>query len=184
MKKLIIHPKDPSTDFLKIFYLSESAITECPGNSKLRKMIQEAEEIWLLGYGTEWGLLDMHSKFGVLEIVGSRYAEFLRNKKVIGIWCNANIFAEKYKLTGLFSGMVISEMQEALDWNIQTTEEEIEKENLNFAKDLSNCIKYADHLSEVPEMMRKRLEKEDCSDLVKFNYESIYWIEDGSTPGD
>lgn len=85
MKKLIIHPKDPSTDFLKIFYLNESAITECPGNSKLRKMIQEAEEIWLLGHGTEWGLLDMHSKFGVLEIVGSRYAEFLRNKKVIGI---------------------------------------------------------------------------------------------------
>jgi hypothetical protein len=80
--------------------------------------------------------------------------------------------------------MVISEMQEALDWNIQTTEEEIEKENLNFASDLSNCIKYADHLSEVPEMMRKRLEKEDCSDLVKFNYESIYWIEDGSTSGD
>ena len=85
MKKLIIHPKDPSTDFLKIFYPNESAVTECPGNSKLRKMIQEAEEIWLLGHGTEWGLLDMHSKFGVLEIVGSRYAEFLRNKKVIGI---------------------------------------------------------------------------------------------------
>ena len=184
MKKLIIHPKDPSTDFLKIFYLNESAINECPGNSKLRKMVQEAEEIWLLGHGTEWGLLDMHSKFGVLEIVGSRYAEFLRNKKVIGIWCNANNFAEKYKLTGLFSGMVISEMQEALDWNIQTTEEEIERENLNFARDLSSCIKYADHLSEVPEMMKRRLEKENCSDLVKFNYESIYWIEDGSTSGD
>ena len=143
-------------------------------------MIQKAEEIWLLGHGTEWGLLDMHSKFGVLEIVGSKHVEFLRNKKVIGIWCNANIFAEKYKLTGLFSGMVISEMQEAFDWGISTTKEEIAEENLNFASDLYQCIKYADQLSEVPKMMRKRLEKESCSDLVKFNYESIYWTEDGN----
>ena len=37
----------------------------------------------------------------------------LRRHPVIGIWCHANLFAERFRLHDLFSGMVISEMEEA-----------------------------------------------------------------------
>ncbi len=180
-KKLIIHPEDPSTEFLKSLYLNEEALTKNIGNAHLRRQLQNSDEIWLLGHGCgEFGLLDMKSRFGVLNIVGSQHVQFLRDKLVVGIFCNANMFAERYGLTGLFTGMIISEMQEALDWNIPATGDEIFDENMYFANNLNYCIKYCNSLKEVPGMMRKHI-RENSSPLVRFNYESIFWIENGET---
>ena len=180
-KKLIIHPEDPSTEFLKSLYLNEEALTKNIGNAHLRRQLQNSDEIWLLGHGCgEFGLLDMKSRFGVLNIVGSQHVQFLRDKLVIGIFCNANMFAERYGLTGLFTGMIISEMQEAIDWNVKTDEEELFLENMFFANNLNSCIKYCKSLKEVPEMMRKYIQ-ENSSPLVRFNYESVFWIENGET---
>lgn len=140
-KKLIIHPEDPSTDFLKSLYLNEEALTKSIGNTHLRRQLQNSKEIWLLGHGSgEFGLLDLRSRFGILNIVGPKHVQFLRDKLVVGVFCNANIFAIKYKLTELFTGMIISETQEALDWNISATEDEIFDENMYFANDLNHCI--------------------------------------------
>lgn len=76
--------------------------------------------------------------------------------------------------------MIISEMSEALDWNIPTTEEELKQENILFVSNLNNCIKYASDIKEVPEMMKSYI-KETSSPLVRFNYESVFWIENGET---
>ena len=180
MKKVIIHPKDPSTEFLKILYPNEEAVTGEIGNGKMRKLLQSSNEIWLLGHGSNWGLLNMCSRFGILNVVGPEHVQFLRDKKVVGVFCNANEFAERYGLTGLFTGMIISEMSEALDWNIPTTEEELKQENILFASNLNNCIKYASDIKEVPEMMKSYI-KETSSPLIRFNYESVFWIENGET---
>lgn len=180
-KKLIIHPEDPSTDFLKSLYLGEEALTGNMGNAHLRRQLQNSDEIWLLGHGCgEFGLLDMKSRFGVLNIVGSQHVQFLRDKLVVGIFCNANMFAERYGLTGLFTGMVISEMQEALDWNVPVTIGELLDGNMYFANNLNYCIKECSSLKEVPEMMRGFI-KENSSPLERFNYESVFWIENGET---
>lgn len=180
-KKLIIHPEDPSTEFLRSLYLNEEALSGNFGNAHLRRQLQNSDEIWLLGHGCgELGLLDMKSRFGVLNIVGSQHVQFLRDKLVVGVFCNANMFAERYGLTGLFTGMIISEMQEAIDWNVKTDEEELFLENMFFANNLNNCIKYCNSLKEVPGMMKGFI-KENSSPLVRFNYESVFWIEKGET---
>ena len=139
---IIVHPNDKTTDFLKILY-EGSKLDETSSNSKIEEELKKAKEIMLLGHGTEYGLLAPQGKeqFGRL-IINSGHVQFLRNKIIIGLWCNANIFAMKYNLTGLFSGMVISEISEALDWlNFIPSQEEIEKSRNRWVENLSKFIK-------------------------------------------
>jgi hypothetical protein len=61
----------------------------------------------------------------------SNYVYLLRDKIGVYIWCNANVFAEKYGLKGFYTGMIISEYEEALYECVNTTYHEIE-ENVIF----------------------------------------------------
>lgn len=73
-----------------------------------------------------------------------------------------------------FSGMIISEMQEAIDWNIHTTQEEISVEMEKFASRLRDCIaQYG--LQDTPLKMK---ELDDVkSELTTFNYSRLYYFE-------
>ena len=106
-------------------------------------------------------------------MVDHRHVMFLRGKTCIGIWCFANKFANKYKLHGLFSGMIISELQEAIDNNIPATKEEIDAEMEKFTLRLKYCIENYP-LDEVPQRM---LELDDTkSELTRFNYNNLFYF--------
>ena len=173
---IIVHPNDKTTDFLKILY-EGSKLDETSSNSKIEEELKKAKEIMLLGHGTEYGLLAPQGKeqFGRL-IINSRHVQFLRNKIIIGLWCNANIFAMKYNLTGLFSGMVISEVGEALDWlNFIPSQEDIEESRNRWVTNLNKIIK-ENKLQDVPRIM-KRLEGKD--EIENFNNQSLFYFENG-----
>jgi hypothetical protein len=179
MNTLIIHPRDPSTEFLKIIYrnLECTVLDDMSSSSKIRKGLQEHQKIILLGHGTETGLLSPYGgeQFGRL-IVGPREVNFLRGKEVISVFCNSNIFGIKYGLSGLFSGMIISEESEAYDWLGQFIEEkEIRKHNREWCRNLEKLILSGVPLPEIPEKMRKN----KGNDLELFNYESLYYLENG-----
>lgn len=74
-----------------------------------KSIIEEKECIVLIGHGTEYGLLNQR-----LDgfIVDSSMVQFLRNKTVIGIWCFAGNFADKYDLKGFFTSNFISNENE------------------------------------------------------------------------
>ena len=98
--------------------------------------------------------------------------QFLRDKTCIGIWCHADQFAQRYQLHGLFSGMIISELQEAIDYGIEVTKDEIDREMVKFAQRLRHCIDNYD-LEEVPMRMK---ELDDVkSALTTFNYDRLYY---------
>ena len=84
------------------------------------------------------------------------------------------MFAEKYNLKGLFTGMIISEMDEAYWYGINTTNEELEEENQKFAERLRYCIRNY-KLNEIPIKMLEMDDKK--SQLTTFNYQNIYWYE-------
>jgi hypothetical protein len=42
------------------------------------------------------------------------YVYLLRDKIGVYIWCNANVFVEKYGLKGFYTGMIISEYEESV----------------------------------------------------------------------
>ena len=128
----IIHANDPTTRFLSLLYNQrediKARITEKSTNMDVIRAIRGDDTIMMLGHGNEAGLctiLDENLDFERL-IVNSGHVQFLRGKTCIGIWCKADKFAKDYKLHGLFSGMIISELYEASKEHVATTKEEID----------------------------------------------------------
>lgn len=70
--------------------------------------------------------------------------------------------------------MIISEMDEAYWYGINTTNEELEEENQKFAERLHYCIRNY-KLNEIPIRMLEMDDKK--SQLTTFNYQNIYWYE-------
>ena len=173
----IIHANDPTTQFLSLLYETRDdvtcRITESSTNAHVLRAIREDNVIMMLGHGNEYGLLSKPNRNGKYErfLITDRHVEFLRGKTCIGIWCHADKFAKRYGLTGLFTGMIISELQEAVDHNITTTKEEIDRENAKFASRLRYCIdNYG--LKDIPARMQALDDVK--SQLTRFNYGKVY----------
>jgi len=176
---IVIHANDPTTKFLFLLYEMREDVSahidESSTNAEVQNAIRRDSTIMMLGHGNEHGLFSKPNKKGRYDrfLITDRHVQFLRENTCIGIWCHADQFAIKYCLHGLFSGMIISEMQEALEWNIQTTQEEIRIETEKFAYRLRDSIdKY--ELQVIPLRMR---ELDDVkSELTTFNYSRLYYF--------
>ena len=174
----VVHANDPTTQVLSLLYESRRdvacRITEASGNGAVARGLREADCVMMLGHGNPYGLFSTPEKDGRYRrfLVTDRHVQFLRNKTCIGIWCYANEFALRYGLEGLFSGMIISELQEATDLDIPTTREEIDREMEKFTQRLRWCIETTE-LKEVPERMK---ELDDIhSPLTTFNYNNLFY---------
>lgn len=172
---------DGSITFLTELYNVESAISNQSlfnqrfSNSKIRHAIRNADEIWMLGHGNPNGLLSRKNELTLdfnRFLIDSRNVQDLRNKTCIGIWCHANQFAERYGLHGLFSSMVISEQQEALDYfdNYRPTKEECHNCNMTFVFSLKHCLlNYK--LWDIPKKMMEMCP--DDNPINQFNFNSL-----------
>ena len=177
---IVIHANDPTTRFLSVLYQQRKdvvcLVNETNSSSDVQRAIRADDAIVMLGHGNEYGLFSKPSKNGKYErfMITDRHVQFLRNKTCIGIWCHANQFAERYGLHGLFSSMIISELQEAIELGIPATGEEIYKERERFALRLKNCIE-AYSLEEIPAWMKSLDDTQ--SELTRFNYSNLYYYE-------
>lgn len=176
----VIHATDPTTQVLSLLYQEREDVklrlTEKCTSSDVQRAIRGDEVIMMLGYGNEYGLFSKPDKNGDYRrfMITDRHVQFLRDKTCIGIWCYANKFAEKYKLHGLFSGMIISELQEAIDLDILATKDEIDREMEKFTVRLKDCIETYG-LEQTPSRMK---ELDDVqSALTKFNYGNLHYYE-------
>ena len=143
-KTLVLHPYDESTQFLRKAYermeryqydlISDfSSLTI----SDVRELMKKYDRILMLGHGTENGLVDR--KRGIY-VVDCTCVPVLKEKECIFVWCNANIFKEKYGLEGFATGMFISEIGEAFDCGKEMTLTEIDESNIMFAQVLSSAL--------------------------------------------
>lgn len=142
-RTLVLHPYDESTQFLRAAYAGIDDIClvtdfSCIGDEEVKDMIRNYDRIIMLGHGTETGLYDRTLK---KYVVHSGMASALEGKNCLFIWCNANIFKERYDLTGFATGMFISETGEAYDCGIRTTAEDINESNKKFAEALNEALK-------------------------------------------
>lgn len=77
-------------------------------------------------------------------------------------------------LPSLFSGMIVSAMSEALLYQVETTQEELDRENVKLAMRLRTLLDEDIRLSEIPERM---LASDDVhSPLTTFNYQHFYYL--------
>lgn len=181
---LVIHPKDKTTTMLSILYegLDARVVNDSRSTNEISRLlyhISSQERVMLLGHGSNDGLffrLDDNKDVFDKIIVGHPHAYYLRKHggNLVAIWCHADLFAKAEGLHGLFSGMIISELSEALSYHVETTQEELDSENVKLARRLRILFDKCIPLCEIPEMM---LALDDVhSPLTVFNYKNFYYL--------
>lgn len=137
MKTLVIHPDDHTTRFLNKIYKDKdwTIITHNISHHQLYREIMDHDRIIMLGHGTPQGLIG-HGRY----IITSKLVYLLRDKYCICIWCNADEFVKKYELKGLYSGMIISETDEAYYFGVTHTLDHIKESNKLFTNALTESI--------------------------------------------
>lgn len=178
MKNLIVHPKDPTTDFLSPIYAPLKDRTVIKGGiskSELREFIESHDKVIMLGHGSPYGLLS-RGQFpdAGLYIVDDSMASELRNKlNSIYIWCNADQFVQNHGLSGLCTGMFISELGEADYWGFEDIGHSlIEQSNNSFA---SMVLKFIHEPVEIlyQNLLRKYGSMAKTNPIARFNLERL-----------
>lgn len=173
MSTLVIHPKDPSTDFLAVIYedIADKTIISRPCSTyRLCFLMGQHDRIMMMGHGTPYGLLGWGG-----FAVHPGFVELLKEKQnSVYIWCHANKFVEKYKLKGFATGMIISEVAEANYYSFDSTQAEITESNQRFAASVKKYIN-----SPEPQLMSEGVKKTYSyrplgNPIIEFNAENIF----------
>lgn len=177
---LIIHPQDDSTQFLSKIYenLNNCTVINNPniGNSQLIKYLKSFNKILILGHGCELGLLcntDKNHRFNRL-LINSKHVQFLRNKFIIGIWCYANEFFKKYGLSGFSTGMFVSDLDEANDYNLPLSIVDINESNNLLSLLLSECIN--DNKENIFNHLYNGFKLKNKNQIAQFNCEKFKYF--------
>ncbi len=146
MKNLVIHPKDPTTEFLSPIYANlkdKTVVTGGITKPELRVLIEIHDRILILGHGFQYGLVNPGQFPGAgLFIIDDSMAPILREKSSgIFIWCHADQYARTNCLSGLCSGMFISSVDESILYGYEDIDSDlIEQSNERFAAIMSKWI--------------------------------------------
>lgn len=166
MKTLVIHPTDYTTRFLTLIHKDKdwTVITEDATKKFLKKQIKNHDRIVMLGHGTELGLLG-YGKY----IIDSSFIYLLSEKECVCIWCNADVFVEKYGLKGFYTGMIISEIDEAYYCGVRVEEDVLLDSNWLFAEAIQYSIDKPDMLEKAHSIYI------GDSHVVEFNKSNMYY---------
>lgn len=167
-RTLVIHPSDWTTDFLKPIYEGKdwTVINEPVSKKDLIHEIKSHDRIIMLGHGTEYGLIGYHGT----TLIDSSWLYLLRDKDLVGIWCNADVFFDKYNLSGLYTGMFVSEFQEAEMFIDQDYKfHEITTSNELFSKVVGEHIDEHNVVTKIYENY-----KSETNPIIQYNNERIY----------
>jgi hypothetical protein len=177
MKTLIIHPQDETTIFLRHIYRNLHNCTLWKNGSRIDVISQiiDHDRIFMLGHGTPNGLLSV-GQFDGQYVIDDTIVPILSNKECIFIWCNADKFVTRNKLKGLYSGMFISEVMEALLMGLPpVSQKTVDESNFLFATVLGQGIELG--LYHAYHMMMVVYEAFSSRNIVaKYNVQRLYLI--------
>lgn len=179
MKTLIIHPEDESTNFLCAIY---SNLPDCTVmrsgffHNEVRAAIKSHDRIIMLGHGSPGGLFNVNEyEINGSYVIDNRVVDLLREKKdSIFIWCNADQFVTRNKLSGFYSGMFISEVDEACCYNISAAQFVITNSNDLFSTSLGLILKGTPSLKQIHERI-KALYYDPIDQVISFNNARLYY---------
>lgn len=145
VKTLVIHPKDKTTDFLERIYRdipNKTVVTDSLRRSDILLLIRTHDRVIMLGHGTPRGLLNMGQFPDCLFVVDSQMVSLLSQKKNnVFIWCHADEFVDRFNLKGFYSGMFVSEVEEAKYERMKgITQNIVDESNIVFSQVLGKNI--------------------------------------------
>ena len=178
---IYINTLPDTNDFCVLFDRLDANILVNPTYEQVTELLSSStNRLLICGHGNELGvfgevnIVDDHIRWGDYCIDRSN-VELLRQREVIGIWCFAGNFADRYGLHGFFTSMFISNVMEAADFGFTTDEETVRNENIFFSTAVRRLIDEDVPLSQWPEI----LQSEAHTDIpfVGFNYEALAYYE-------
>jgi hypothetical protein len=172
---LVIHiiSTEDTRSFSNIYQGLETKVLINPSSSETKKaIIDEKDIIILIGHGTEYGLLNSRLDGYFID---SGWVNLLRNKTIIGIWCYAGNFADRYGLKGFFTSNFISNVDELLECgfnNFEHSDTIIEYENVHFSNRINFYLR-----TNVPmdEWVNDLQENASIMPFVQYNYEALLY---------
>ena len=84
---------------------------------------QETEMLVMCGHGTPEGLINPNFTDYDRYLIDRRNKDKIKAKSIVGIWCHARDFAERYGVRGFWSSMFISNLMEAHYNHIYNTDQ-------------------------------------------------------------
>jgi len=141
MRTLVIHPHDQSTHFLKPIYENIPHKTVITGGlfaPEVEKLINMHSRVIMLGHGSPNGLFGIN--FDRNYVISESVVESLRYSQCIFIWCHADQFVKKHNLKGFHSGMFVSEVGEALMYNLKGDQKLVDESKNTFASILGSVM--------------------------------------------
>ena len=170
---LVIHiiSKDDTKDFSAIYDNLDATILINPSTRIAREaIVDEQDTIVLIGHGTEHGLLNKNLNGYFID---SGWVNLLRNKTIVGIWCYAGNFADRYGLTGFFTSNFISNADELVECgfnNFSNSDLIISAENVSFSNRLNYYLR-----SNVPiqDWIIDLQNNASIMPFVQYNYEAL-----------
>ena len=148
--------------------------------NRLLHHVSPQERIMLLGHGSDKGLFFRHDDSKEVFdriIVGHPHAYHLRRHggNIVAVWCNADRFAKAEGLRGTGDKFSTARfLSEALLYEVETTQEELDRENVKLAQRLRTLLDEGIPLSEIPRRMQSM--DDVHSPLSTFNYGNSYYL--------
>lgn len=169
---------------LSVLYegLDVRLLDQSDSNKRIKEALNRVscrERILLLGHGADKGLFsredDSRELFGRL-IVNHSHAFYLRRHQgnIVAVWCHADLFARVEGLHGLFSGMIITELEEAALYGIRTTRAELDRENVKLFRRFRALLDEEVPLWEIPGRIKDL--DDTRSPLTEYNYSHFYYL--------
>jgi len=152
---LLIHPDDRTTDFLKPTYadLDATVLTQRDEFFNLAETMKRHNRIIMMGHGSPSGLF-IPKVEGIEEdengelfeytdyTINDSYADILRQKRTVCVWCNADRYVVPNDLHGFYTGMAISELCEADYCDVKgCNPKQLEESNTKFTMGLKESLK-------------------------------------------
>jgi len=172
--------KDEDTKMLEILWSGVNNVNLVHANyfnSVMEKTIDlaianEKDTLLFCGHGTSYGLLAPKS-YGTYMIHQSN-ANIIQAKNVIGVMCYGAEFAERVGLHGLFTSMFISNINEAVDYGVSTTKNEINSENMTVLQTINGMLRNGTSMENCYNSLKNLINPlSDCSGLMEFNVGGI-----------
>jgi hypothetical protein len=133
----------------------------------------------MLGHGSPNGLFNVSGIGEGVMVVDKSLVEELRGKQLIAIWCHANLFIERHSLSALYSGMFISEVNEAFYCGVQSDQAMVNESNDTFAVLLGNMLTNTSmNLEKTHDMVLESYEElGEVNAVAKYNSDRLYYSE-------
>lgn len=183
---LVVHPDDRTTDFLTPSYqgMGATIVTKPREMFNLKETMRNHDRIIMMGHGSPSGIFMPGiigaevTKDGKLETyheysINASFVPVLKTKPIVAVWCNADQFVLRHDLHGFYTGMVISELQEANYCSVHgCSQEQLDESDTLFTLALKEAMKI-----QSPESVRlfKEMYHNPNNPIMVYNRQRIYY---------